>query len=201
MRPVGIVGAGSPALWTHGQEAKRGLGASAVFIARNRFAVLDKGSSQIQIKNLRNEITKKVSAPSPTTDGIFYAGTGALLCRSEDKARPAAAIRCHRPLCMDRSFHTPRESGHCCILSATKHANADLAVCHRHGHETLHNGAQTQTLTLCSRLASPSVRLQSKRLRQFAALATARYAAAPSGSRCACRWWCSTCSSARHSAS
>jgi hypothetical protein len=31
------------------QEAKRGLGASAVFIARNRFAVLDKGSGQIQV--------------------------------------------------------------------------------------------------------------------------------------------------------
>jgi len=67
------------------QEAKRGLGAAAVFIARNRFAVLDKGSGQIQIKNLRNEITKKVSAPLPTTDAIFYAGTGTLLCRSEDK--------------------------------------------------------------------------------------------------------------------
>ncbi len=81
-----------------GQEAKRGLGAAAVFIARNRFAVLDKGSGQIQIKNLRNEITKKVAAPSPTTDAIFYAGTGALLCRSEDKAwnAPAALspVRC-----------------------------------------------------------------------------------------------------------
>ena len=74
----------------NGQEAKRGLGAAAVFIARNRFAVLDKGSGQIQIKNLRNEITKKVAAPSPTTDSIFYAGTGALLCRSEDKACPAS---------------------------------------------------------------------------------------------------------------
>lgn len=33
------------------QEAKRGLGASAVFIARNRFAVLDKASGQIQVSN------------------------------------------------------------------------------------------------------------------------------------------------------
>lgn len=32
------------------QEAKRGLGASAVFIARNRFAVLDKASGQIQVR-------------------------------------------------------------------------------------------------------------------------------------------------------
>jgi hypothetical protein len=33
------------------QEAKRGLGASAVFIARNRFAVLDKASGQIQVSH------------------------------------------------------------------------------------------------------------------------------------------------------
>jgi hypothetical protein len=38
------------------QEAKRGLGTTAVFIARNRFAVLDKGANQIQIRNLQNEV-------------------------------------------------------------------------------------------------------------------------------------------------
>ncbi|EFJ41149.1 hypothetical protein VOLCADRAFT_77684 [Volvox carteri f. nagariensis] len=66
-------------------EAKRGLGTSAVFIARNRFAVLDKSTNTIQIRNLQNEITKKVPTPCATTDAIFYAGTGMLLCRSEDK--------------------------------------------------------------------------------------------------------------------
>ncbi|GLI66143.1 hypothetical protein VaNZ11_009877 [Volvox africanus] len=66
-------------------EAKRGLGTSAVFIARNRFAVLDKATNSIQIRNLQNEITKKVPTPCATTDAIFYAGTGMLLCRSEDK--------------------------------------------------------------------------------------------------------------------
>ena len=70
------------------QEAKRGAGASAVFIARNRFAVLDKGAGQLLIKNLRNEVTKKCAPPCPATDAVFYAGTGMLLCRSEDKARP-----------------------------------------------------------------------------------------------------------------
>lgn len=40
---------------------------------------------QVLIKNLRNEVTKKVTLPSPSTDVIFYAGTGNLLCRSEDK--------------------------------------------------------------------------------------------------------------------
>lgn len=67
------------------QEAKRGLGASAVFVARSRFAVLEKGSNQITIRNLRNELQKKCPAPSPATDAIFYAGPGMLLCRSEDK--------------------------------------------------------------------------------------------------------------------
>lgn len=38
-----------------------------------------------QIKNLRNEVTKKYAPPLPGTDAIFYAGTGCLLCRCEDK--------------------------------------------------------------------------------------------------------------------
>eukprot|EP00197_Chlamydomonas_leiostraca_P002770 CAMPEP_0202857082 /NCGR_PEP_ID=MMETSP1391-20130828/157_1 /ASSEMBLY_ACC=CAM_ASM_000867 /TAXON_ID=1034604 /ORGANISM="Chlamydomonas leiostraca, Strain SAG 11-49" /LENGTH=1227 /DNA_ID=CAMNT_0049535841 /DNA_START=68 /DNA_END=3751 /DNA_ORIENTATION=+ len=66
-------------------EAKRGQGTSAVFIARNRFAVLDKAANTIQIRNLQNEITKKCAPPCATTDAVFYAGTGMLLCRSEDK--------------------------------------------------------------------------------------------------------------------
>ena len=64
------------------------MGGSAVFIARNRFAVLDKSSNMLLIKNLQNEITKKCACPpGAPTDAIFYAGTGALLCRSEDKVR------------------------------------------------------------------------------------------------------------------
>ncbi|CAD7703860.1 unnamed protein product [Ostreobium quekettii] len=66
-------------------DAKSGLGACAVFIARNRFAVLEKLYNQIQIRNLQNEITKKVQSPCPVTMNIFYAGTGRLLCQSEDK--------------------------------------------------------------------------------------------------------------------
>eukprot|EP00898_Chlorokybus_atmophyticus_P004028 jgi/Chlat1/4626/Chrsp3S05583 len=66
-------------------EAKRGLGSSAVFVARNRFAVLDKNHNAIIIRNLRNELTKKCAPPSPTVDAIFYAGTGNLLCRSDDR--------------------------------------------------------------------------------------------------------------------
>ncbi|KAI6677658.1 hypothetical protein NL676_038454 [Syzygium grande] len=57
------------------QEAKRGAGGSAVFVARNRFAVLDKSSNQVLVKNLKNEIVKKSGLPFPA-DAIFYAGTG-----------------------------------------------------------------------------------------------------------------------------
>lgn len=75
------------------------MGGSAVFIARNRFAVLDKSSNQLLIKNLQNEITKKCAAPAGApTDAIFYAGTGTLLCRSEDKVS--------RLLCRTGPLHT-----------------------------------------------------------------------------------------------
>ena len=76
------------------QEAKRGLGTTAVFIARNRFAVLDKASASILVKDLGNEVTKKVPSPLPTADGIFYAGTGTVLVRSEDKVGCKAGWGC-----------------------------------------------------------------------------------------------------------
>ena len=66
-------------------DAKRGAGNAAVFIARNRFAVLDKSSNTIIVRDLRGDVTKKVPSPLPTTEGMFYAGTGMLLVRSEDK--------------------------------------------------------------------------------------------------------------------
>ncbi|KAG6422669.1 hypothetical protein SASPL_113046 [Salvia splendens] len=66
------------------QEAKRGAGGSAVFVARNRFAVLEKSSNQVLVKNLKNEVVKKSVLPV-AIDAIFYAGTGNLLCRAEDK--------------------------------------------------------------------------------------------------------------------
>ena len=69
------------------QEAKRGAGGAAVFIARNRFAVLDRAGNQILVKNLRNEVTRQTPCPLPVTDNIFYAGTGLLLCRSDEKVQ------------------------------------------------------------------------------------------------------------------
>ncbi|KAK3106032.1 hypothetical protein FSP39_011311 [Pinctada imbricata] len=62
-------------------EGKRSSGLTAVWVARNRFAVLDR-THNIVIKNLKNEITKKVQAPN--CDDIFYAGTGCLLLRDAD---------------------------------------------------------------------------------------------------------------------
>ncbi|KAL8156354.1 hypothetical protein AgCh_001450 [Apium graveolens] len=66
------------------QEAKRGIGGSAIFVARNRFAVLDRTNNQVLVKNLKNETVKKSVLPI-AADAIFYAGTGNLLCRAEDK--------------------------------------------------------------------------------------------------------------------
>lgn len=66
------------------QDAKRGIGSSAVFVARNRFAVLEKSTNQVVVKSLKNEVVKKVAIPI-VTDAMFYAGTGNLLFRAEDK--------------------------------------------------------------------------------------------------------------------
>ncbi len=86
------------------------MGGSAVFIARNRFAVLDKSSNMLLIKNLQNEITKKCACPpGAPTDAIFYAGTGALLCRSEDKVgAPSNGYKCTRLIISN----SPHESQH-----------------------------------------------------------------------------------------
>ncbi|XP_076090931.1 coatomer subunit alpha-like isoform X1 [Mytilus galloprovincialis] len=62
-------------------DGKRSAGLTAVWVARNRFAVLDKTHS-IVIKNLKNEVTKKV--PAPNCEDIFYAGTGCLLLKDAD---------------------------------------------------------------------------------------------------------------------
>jgi len=63
-------------------EGKRSAGLTAVWVARNRFAVLDKTHTLV-IKNLKNEVTKKVQV-SGSCDEIFYAGTGCLLLRDAD---------------------------------------------------------------------------------------------------------------------
>ncbi|MBW0521507.1 hypothetical protein O181_061222 [Austropuccinia psidii MF-1] len=59
-------------------EGKRGSGQAALFVARNRFAVLEKTSQTIEIRDLSNSITKTIKCPSQTND-IFYGGTASLL--------------------------------------------------------------------------------------------------------------------------
>ncbi|KAL1968227.1 hypothetical protein VTN77DRAFT_2062 [Rasamsonia byssochlamydoides] len=57
---------------------KRGQGTSAVFVARNRFAVFNQPSQTVDIKDLSNSTTKTLKPPAGTTD-IYYGGTGCLL--------------------------------------------------------------------------------------------------------------------------
>ena len=59
-------------------DTKRGPGNSAVFVARNRFAVFNAASQQIDIKDLSNSTTKTIKPPNGTTD-IYFGGTGNLL--------------------------------------------------------------------------------------------------------------------------
>jgi coatomer protein complex subunit alpha (xenin) len=66
-------------------DAKRGDGNSTIFIARNRFASLEKSSNTIVVRDLRGDITKKVPSPLPGTEAVFYAGTGVVLVQADDK--------------------------------------------------------------------------------------------------------------------
>ena len=59
-------------------DIKRGLGTSAVFVARNRFAVFNLAGQQIDIKDLTNNTTKTIKPPVGTVD-IYFGGTGNLL--------------------------------------------------------------------------------------------------------------------------
>ncbi|KAK9670961.1 hypothetical protein K7432_017183, partial [Basidiobolus ranarum] len=59
-------------------EPKRGNGSSAIFIARNRFAVLDKSTQTITIRDLSNATTKTITPPTTVVD-IFHAPGGNIL--------------------------------------------------------------------------------------------------------------------------
>jgi len=59
-------------------DTKRGSGNSAVFVARNRFAVFNQANQQIDIKDLTNSTTKTIKPPPGTVD-IYFGGTGCLL--------------------------------------------------------------------------------------------------------------------------
>lgn len=65
------------------QSAQKGMGKCAVFVSRNRFAVLDK-SRQVLLKNLKNETKRKISIANAYVNHIFEGGIGRLLLRTAD---------------------------------------------------------------------------------------------------------------------
>lgn len=65
-------------------EPRRGSGKSAVFVGRNRFATLEKGR-EIIVRDLRNQVTKRVTINISGADCLFGAGSGYCLVRSEKK--------------------------------------------------------------------------------------------------------------------
>ncbi|KAJ3535115.1 hypothetical protein NM688_g7025 [Phlebia brevispora] len=62
-------------------EGKRGSGQAAIFVARNRFAVLNKTSQLIEVRDLSNSVVKSIKPPVQTND-IFYGGTASLILSS-----------------------------------------------------------------------------------------------------------------------
>ena len=65
-------------------DGKRGQGKCATWVARSKFAVLDKYGS-IVIKNLKGDEIKKLEPPGPQPEALFFAGTGRLLVASDDQ--------------------------------------------------------------------------------------------------------------------
>lgn len=59
-------------------DTKRGPGSSAVFVARNRFAVFTSSNQTIEIKDLSNSTTKTIKTPT-TINEIYFGGAGCLL--------------------------------------------------------------------------------------------------------------------------
>lgn len=64
------------------QGGQRGVGRCAVFVSRNRFAVLDK-SRQIWLKNLKNETKRKITVTA-FVNYLFEGGIGRVLLRTAD---------------------------------------------------------------------------------------------------------------------
>ncbi|EKM58105.1 uncharacterized protein PHACADRAFT_252139 [Phanerochaete carnosa HHB-10118-sp] len=62
-------------------EGKRGSGQAAIFVARNRFAVLNKTTQLIEVRDPSNSVVKTIKPPVQTND-IFYGGTASLILSS-----------------------------------------------------------------------------------------------------------------------
>jgi coatomer subunit alpha len=67
------------------QDVRRGNAIGAVFIARDRFLVLEKFSRNLVFRNFQNEVVKRIRPPSATVDGLFFGGTnGRVILKTED---------------------------------------------------------------------------------------------------------------------
>ncbi|KAI0064361.1 coatomer subunit alpha-2 [Artomyces pyxidatus] len=62
-------------------DGKRGVGQSAIFVARNRFAVLNKTTQLIEVCDLTGSVVKSIKPPVQTNE-IFYGGTASLILSS-----------------------------------------------------------------------------------------------------------------------
>ncbi|KAI0078368.1 coatomer subunit alpha-2 [Panus rudis PR-1116 ss-1] len=62
-------------------DGKRGSGQAAIFVARNRFAVLNKTSQLIEVRDLANSVVKTIKPPVQTNE-VFYGGTASLILSS-----------------------------------------------------------------------------------------------------------------------
>ncbi|KAJ3935811.1 MAG: coatomer subunit alpha-2 [Lentinula lateritia] len=62
-------------------DGKRGSGLSAIFVARNRFAVLNKTTQLIEVRDTSNSVVKTIKPPVQTNE-IFYGGTACLILSS-----------------------------------------------------------------------------------------------------------------------
>lgn len=59
-------------------DIKKGYGTSAIFVDRNKFAVFNQPTQQLDIKDLNNSISETIKPPSGTTD-ICSGGPGVLI--------------------------------------------------------------------------------------------------------------------------
>ncbi|KAA8491996.1 Coatomer subunit alpha [Porphyridium purpureum] len=64
-------------------EPRRGFGSCAVFVGRNRFASLEQGKTVV-VRDLHNEVTKRVPVMLPGADMMYVAGPGFVLLRNEE---------------------------------------------------------------------------------------------------------------------
>jgi coatomer protein complex subunit alpha (xenin) len=62
-------------------DGKRGPGQSAIFVARNRFAVLNKNTQLIEVCDLTGATVKSIKPPVQTNE-IFFGGTASLILSS-----------------------------------------------------------------------------------------------------------------------